>query len=129
MSKGISPTQRTLKELRRLGYIVDIVERWLPIPGGFGRRRDLFNIIDIIALTDTGILGVQSCGSSFSAHWKKLTEDEAENTRNWLNTPGASLEIWGWRKLRSRLKSGKVGKGMRWQPRVEPVTLADLEPR
>ena len=124
---GTSPTQRTLKRLRDCEYRCGIVERWLPIPGGFGRRKDLFNIIDIIALTPDGVLGVQSCGSSFSEHWKKLTETEAEQTRAWLKTPGTSLEIWGWRKLKSRLKSGKVGKGMRWQPRIQAVTLKDLK--
>ena len=123
MAKGTSPTQRTLRELRRRGYRVDIVERWLPIPGGFGRRRDLFNIIDIIALTPTGILGVQSCGSSFSEHWKKLTEDEAEQTRAWLETPGTALELWGWRKVKRK----RGGKAMVWKPRVKQVELLDLD--
>ena len=118
-----SPTQRTLKELRKRGYMCDIVERWLPIPGGHGRRRDLFNIIDIIAINGELVLGVQSCGNSFSAHWKKLTIDEAENTRDWLTVPTTRLEIWAWRKV--KVKRG--GKAMRWQPRIKTVTLADLE--
>ena len=117
-----SPTQRTLKELRKRGYRVDIVERWIPIPGGHGRRRDLFNIIDILALSTDFILGVQSCGNSFSAHWKKLTEDEAENTWDWLSMPYTRLEIWAWRKV--KVKRG--GKAVRWEPRIKAITLADV---
>jgi len=87
----------------------------------------MFNIIDIIALTPNGVLGVQSCGNSFSDHWAKLTIKESEQTRAWLKTPGTSLEIWAWRKLKHKLKSGKYSKVKRWQVRVQAVTLADLE--
>lgn len=120
----MSPTQRTLAALRKQGRACDIVERWLGLAGKFGVRKDLFNIIDIIALDRyTGVVGVQSCGQSFSEHWKKLTEEQAESSRLWLETPGTTLELWGWRKL--KVKRG--GKAMRWTPRVVQVRLADLQ--
>ncbi len=90
-------TSRTLKYLRlNLGWDADIVERWIP----FGReekednenegdgeekkkgnkkkrtgyRKDLFGIIDIIALSGKSIVGVQSCGQSFAEHDRKILE-------------------------------------------------------
>lgn len=126
---SLSPTQRTLKGLRDKGFTADVVEKWIRNPkhpaGGF--RRDYLHIIDILALTPDGVMGVQSCGSDFAAHWRTLTEEQAENTRKWLSTPGTSLELWGWRKIKAVLKSGKKGKAMRWQPRIKVITLADLK--
>lgn len=122
---GTSPTQRTLQALRKDGFKCAVVEKWIPIPGGHGRRLDLFNIIDVLAITGAETLGIQCCGSSFSAHWKKLTEAESENTRAWLSNGYRSLEIWSWRKV--KLKRG--GKAMRWQARMVPIMLTDLEPK
>ena len=65
-----SPTQRTLKMLRDCGWKCQVVERW----NSFAKIRiDLFGIIDIVALTDKGIVGVQAtAGSSHSARLKKI---------------------------------------------------------
>ncbi len=136
---SISPTSRTLAALRNLGLHPWMVERWIP---GARIREDLFNIIDIIALdhggpakiTDEagrtikgrfkgGVIGVQSCGQSFSAHWRKLTIEKAEMSRLWLETNGCSLQLWGWR----RLKVKRGGKAMKWTPRVKEITLSDLK--
>jgi len=88
----LTPTQRTLKLLRDRGWTADVVERW--IPGAF-IRKDYLGIIDIIALTGQEIIGVQSCGESFSGHAKKI-EDHAENALRWL-TSGGRLLLVGWR--------------------------------
>ena len=122
---GVSPTQRTLKYLKDEGYECGMVERWIPIRGlpGGGKRRDLFNIIDIIALDPVkGVIGVQSTGQDFSGHYKKLTQEKAAETRMWLETPGTSLILIGWRKV--KVKRG--GKAMRWSPRIQEITLEDL---
>ena len=122
-----SPTQRTMKVLREWGYTVDVVEQWKRNPkhpaGGY--RRDYLHIIDIMAVAGDSTVGIQACGSDFAAHWRKLTIEQAENTRLWLAEPSRRLEIWAWRKV--KVKRG--GKAMRWQPRIESVTLADLEPK
>lgn len=119
----MSPTQRTMRALRDQGRRCQIVERFNPHAGPHGVRQDLFNIIDIIALDPArGVVGVQSCGSSFAAHRRKILEDHYQEAMDWLSTPGAVLEIWGWRKV--KVKRG--GKAMVWRPRIEEITLEDL---
>jgi len=121
MSKGISATQRTLRELRNQGRICGIVERYNSFAGPFGKRFDLFGFIDIIALdTDRGIIGIQSCGQSFSEHIKKITEERNQECYEWLRC-GGKAELWGWRKV--KLKKG--GKAMRWKPRIADIILED----
>lgn len=120
---GLSPTQRTLRELRQQGRVCAIVEKWNAYAGPFGMRSDLFGIIDVIALDpERGVVGVQSCGQSFSEHFRKLTIEKAQETTDWLKTPGTVLEIWAWRKI--KLKRG--GKAERWSPRVRIITLSDI---
>ena len=120
---SMSPTQRTIRELKNRGRVCGIVERFLAHAGPFGKRQDLFGIIDIIALDpQRGVIGVQSCGQAFSEHWRKLTVEKNQESYDWLSTPGAKLELWGWRKI--KLKRG--GKAMRWAPRIKEITLDDL---
>lgn len=117
--KGMSYTQRTLRELRNRGVVCAVVERWNQFAGPHGVRQDLFGFIDICALYpgDKGIVGVQSTGPSGHAqHRKKILED-CEHALDWLKS-GGKIELWSWRKL--KLKRG--GKAERWFPRVEDIT-------
>ena len=119
----MTPTQRTLRALREQGRVCAIVERWNQHVGPHGIRQDLFGIIDVIALDpERGVVGVQSCGSDFAAHQRKMLEERAQECIDWLSTPGTVLELWGWRKV--KLKRG--GKAERWSPRVRAFTLADF---
>ena len=122
MGKGISNTSRTLKYFKDQGIDCDIVERWIPIPNhpGGGKRRDLFGIIDLVALEDSGVIGVQSCGSSFSEHDKKIMESPM--SLKWLECNNRLMLI-GWRKV--KLKRG--GKAMRWQPRTKEYKIEDFK--
>ena len=118
-----SPTQRTMRELRQQGRVCGIVERYNAFVGPHGIRQDLFGIIDIIALDpERGVVGIQSCGSDFAAHERTILQDRAQESIDWLSTPGTVLELWGWRKV--KLKRG--GVAMRWQPRLREFTLADF---
>ena len=119
MAKGISNTSRTLRYLREQGWDADKVEQFNPYAGKFGQRKDLFGIIDIIALTEHGITGIQSCGSSFAEHDRKILDSDM--TIKWLEAGGALILI-GWRKI--KLKKG--GKAMRWSPRIKQYKLEDL---
>lgn len=120
---GVSPTQRTLRSLRDQGRKCGIVERYNAHVGPHGIRQDLFGIIDIIALDpERGVVGIQSTGSAFSAHERTILEERRQDTLDWLSTPGTSLELWGWRKV----KVTRGGKAMRWSPRIRTFTLADL---
>lgn len=117
------PTQRTLRALRSRGLVCAIVEKWNQYVGPHGIRQDLFGIIDVLALDpQSGMIGVQSCGQSFSAHHRKLTEDRYQESTDWLSTPGTSLELWGWRKV--KVKRG--GKAMVYRPRVKVYQLSDF---
>jgi len=119
----MTPTQRTIRELKNNGRRCGIVERWNPHVGTHGIRQDLFGIIDIIALDpERGVVGIQCCGQAFAAHLRKLTEEHAQETEDWLSTPGASLELWSWRKV----KKVRGGKAIVWRPRIKEITLEDL---
>lgn len=116
---GLTPTQRTLRELRQRGCICGIVERFNHYAGPFGIRQDLFGFVDIIALYPDGICAIQSCGQSFSEHDKKILDNET--APEWMKS-GGIIELWGWRKL--KLKRG--GKAERWVPRVKRYTIDQL---
>lgn len=116
----MTPTQRTLRELKTRGLKCAMVEKW---NAHAKIRQDMFGIIDIIALDPTrGIVGVQSTGTDFSEHDKKLMVEKAQECKDWLSTPGAHLELWSWRKV--SLKRG--GKAKVWAPRIKIYTLDDF---
>lgn len=120
----MSPTQRTIRELKNQGRRCAIVERWNQHAGPHGIRQDLFGIIDVLALDpERGVVGIQCCGQDFAGHIRKITEERSHETIDWLETPGTSLEVWGWRKV--KLKRG--GKAMRWKPRIQEITLEDVK--
>lgn len=123
MSKGLSPTQRTLRELRDQGRVCGIVERFNAHVGPHGIRQDFLGIIDLISLDpERGIVGVQCCGGSgFASHRRKIVEENNQATYEWLRC-GGKLEIWAWRKV--KVKRG--GKAERWSPRVAEITLDDI---
>lgn len=111
----MTPTQRTLAALRKLGHQVAIVERW----NQYAKiRQDLFGFIDIVCLTPTAIIGIQcTSGTNVAARVKKICNECNPVARAWLQA-GGQIEVWGWRKL--KVKRG--GKLARWEARVEHVT-------
>jgi hypothetical protein len=122
---GTSNVSRTMKELRKIGTKCAVVEKWNGFAGPHGIRQDLFGIIDVIGLDpERGVMGIQCCsGSGYSAHFKKLTEERAQETTDWLETPGTSLFIWAWRKVVKQ----RGGKARVWKPRVVEITLEDVQ--
>lgn len=124
MSKGISNTSRTLEYLRSQGWVADIAERFNPYAGKYGKRKDLFNFIDIVALGEGSVIGIQSCGSGFSEHLRKIIDDKtaAPLAVKWLECGGRIILI-GWRK--TKLKRG--GKAMRWNPRIKEIVMGDFK--
>jgi hypothetical protein len=82
-----------LDHLRRLGFLADVVERWLP---RVNRRRDLFGFADIIAvhLREPAVLLVQSTTAAHVAHRLAKARGRPELTA-WLRAGGA-FEVWGW---------------------------------
>jgi hypothetical protein len=87
-----SPTQRSLKELRKRGYLCAIVEKW----NMHARiRQDMFGFVDIVAIKGEDIIGVQACvGSSVSDRVTKIVEHE-----NYATVSAAMrITVHGWRK-------------------------------
>ncbi len=120
---GDSPLSRTMGELRALGVKCGKVESFNPYVGEHGIRQDLFGIVDILCLDPArGFVGVQCCGTDFQEHYRKMTKERAQDSLDWLNTPGGLLEIWSWRKV----KLHRGGVAVRWKPRVEILTLKDF---
>ncbi len=113
-------TTRTIQHLRKLGLKCQTVEQYNIYSHKY---KDLFNIIDIILLDSSrGVVGIQACGKDYQAHVRKMTIDEVDSTRAWLDA-GGFLEIWSWRKL----KKVRGGKQMVWKPKIREIKLGDLK--
>lgn len=89
-----SPTQRSLKHLRDAGCRAEVVERWNPHSR---TRKDLFDVIDIVALAEDGTtIGVQATSlSNVSARVAKITDCDALAA---LRKCGWRLLVHGWGK-------------------------------
>jgi hypothetical protein len=110
-----SPSARSIAECRERGWLADVVERRV-------HRfvtKDYLGCIDIIAVTDTGILGIQATGGGNSSHRRDKILAEPR-MRRWL-AAGARLEIWNWEKRGAR------GKRKLWQLRVVEISERDFE--
>lgn len=106
-----NPTQRTLKVLRSYGLRADVCEKWIPQAN---KRRDLFGILDVIAIgmldRQPVTMGVQATsGSNHSSRVKKLLE--ADTSAEWL-AAGNRLQVMSWTKKKNR-----------WHPRVTELVL------
>lgn len=99
----MSPTQLTLRALKRDGYAAAVVETWNPHARV---RHDLFGIIDVLALKGDETLAVQcTSDSNVSARVRKIAESEhiaAIREANWR------VECWGWKKDGARWVCRKV---------------------
>ena len=93
-----SPTQRTIAELKKRGYMTAITERWNPYAH---IRQDLYGIIDVLAVSPSlGTLGVQTTSTSnLSARVKKCRESAEVGI---LLAAGWHIECWGWSKKGER---------------------------
>ena len=103
-----SPTQRTLKYLRKQGcQLVAITEKWNPyMNGGRGGRQDLFGIVDVLAIKDDQVIAVQCCSTDVSGHVTKMANATFKNPElktECLVLPAlfaAKIKVYvhGWRK-------------------------------
>lgn len=137
-------TGRTLKWLRDRGDLCDVVEYWLPshasravvdaaVSGddvelataieelkryGPGRRRDLFGFIDVVSLSDTGIVAVQvTSHDAIASRVNKIRTECEQAAKRWLEC-GGRVEVWGWKK-HSKAVNRKL-----WRPTIREFELA-----
>ena len=124
----MTPTQRTMAVLRSRGFTVGRVEQWIPAARG-GFRKDLFGIIDLIAISEDITLGVQVCGQAWSAHVEKLKTEGEQAVRAWLQSPHRHLELWGWRPLKEgKRRAHRLRRAMffvRWED--APIECNEIE--
>jgi hypothetical protein len=88
-----SPTQRTLKHLRKLGYLAEVTEKTIP---RVFTKKDLFGFIDVLAIRDGEVLGVQATsGSNMAARIDKITNHENVAA---VRKANIRIVVHGWRK-------------------------------
>lgn len=121
-----TPSARSKELLTEVGYLVDTVERWVPIktmPGG-GIRKDLLHIIDLVAISDDETVGVQCCGSTgMTDHLRKILGKYLDNTTRWVKHGLRRLLIHAWKK---RPKCKSRPKDI-WELTEYEITEKDLE--
>jgi hypothetical protein len=92
----MTPTALSLKHLRAAGYVADIVERHMRIPGGRSFKRDLFGSWDIVAVKPGEVAFVQTTsGSNVSARLRKIADNP---TTPRCREANVRLLIHGWSK-------------------------------
>jgi hypothetical protein len=103
----MSPTQRSLSKLRKEGWQVCIVEKWI---AQAKKRIDAFGFGDILGffmapnnIKNGATLFQVTSGTNFAARKKKILE--IEGAKGWLMC-GNSICIHGWRQLKNK-KTGK----------------------
>ena len=107
-----SPTERTLKYLRKQGYLCEVVEKRVPM---VNITRDLFGFADIFAVRDQDqahLLVQTTTLVHISTRLKKAMA--LPSLLTWLRS-GGRFEVHGWYK-----KDGL------WQVERRVVTLEDL---
>jgi len=92
----MNPTTLSVRELRRLGYTCEVVERY----NSFTKRKnDLFGFIDILAVKDKKVIGIQATSrSNISTRLNKIVESELYP----LIKYGIHVLVWGWYKDKNR---------------------------
>ena len=107
----MTPTQRTLRELRTRAYTVAVVERW---NAHAKLRQDLFGWMDVLAIREKEILGVQATsGSNHSARVNKLQTECDDAVAKWL-AAGGRVVVWSWRSKPKIKKDGTKSKVKEW---------------
>ena len=82
-----------MEYLRRLGYVVDICERFI---GPVGIRKDLFGCFDLIAFDSRLTIGVQSATTKVTEHLDTLHEWDL--FQQWNAGIGRTVWMLCWRK-------------------------------
>lgn len=120
----MTPTQRTLKYLRDLGYRAEVVEKF---NSHTKRRNDLFGFGDVLAIKPGCTVLVQvTSGSNGAARVRKIVEERTEEARDWL-AAGNEIEVHAWRKLAAYRKDGTRAKRDQWDVKLTGLTLGELD--
>ena len=108
---------------------MDVCERWVPNPGhpGGGKRRDLFGLVDLVAVRDTQTMGVQTTSATnVSAHLTKMTDPLHRPLLHALVAAGWLVVCHGWRKSTREGRACPHGVGQRCGCRFTLHRCVDL---
>lgn len=109
-------TARALAECRRRGWTAGVVERRIPFPKPQGTTIDLFGVIDVVAIADGRIVGIQvTSGSHHDSRKDKILAEP--RAREWIERGRGHLELWSFSKRGGRHVTRKL-----WTLRVEAFT-------
>ena len=101
--QATSPTQNSLRLLRKEGYLCAVVEKWNP---HCRIRQDLFGFIDVLAIKPGETLAVQvTSRGEVSKRIRKIEDHEnlaAVREANWR------IEVHGWDKQNNRYRVKRV---------------------
>ena len=103
----MSPTARSIEELKGRGYTTWVVEHY----NYFSKRRiDLYNCIDIIAIKKGKTLAVQTTSrSNINSRVKKIKANEYLDA---MLSAGWDIEVHGWGKMViGKFKNGNKKRG------------------
>lgn len=118
----MSPTARTLQHFRKHGFRVGVVERY----NQYSRQKnDLLGFIDLIAINDLGIYGVQCTSTAnHAARIHKILNENLvrEAAIGWLRS-GGHIEVISWRKLAGQKKDGSKSARPRWVGKCSVISL------
>ena len=104
----MTPTQRTLAEIRKLVDHVAIVEKW---NSHCRIRQDLFEFADLISFDREDVHLWQVTARDVAARVAKIKELDV--CKHWTASTHRELFVVGWRKLKPR--GSNVAK---WHPRI-----------
>jgi len=106
----MTPTQLSLRHLRAQGWLVDVCERW--VPGQTGQvRKDLFGMLDLIAVRTTETLGIQvTSAGNVASRMLKMTDEDHLPKLLALKGAGWLVVVHGWRKSTRDGHACKHGK-------------------
>lgn len=108
----MSPTQRAKAHCKANGWLVSVVEQWVP---GANIRRDAFGFGDMLVLDGQGgPLLVQVTSTNVAARVAKIRGECWAAARAWIDA-GGRVQVWGW------AKRGPAGKRKMWTLRVVDV--------
>ena len=101
----VNHNARVLRELRAAGYTAEVVERW----DSFGHvRKDLFGVIDVLAVGNGHTLAVQvTSRGNMASRRRKVRECEAFSR---MLGAGWIIQVWGYDK-----------PGHRWRVKVDEL--------
>ena len=101
--QATSPTQNSLRLLRKEGYLCAVVEKW----NSHARiRQDLFGFIDVLAIREGETLAVQvTSRKQVSTRIRKI--EDHENLAA-VREAGWRIEVHGWDKPGNRYRVKRV---------------------